>query len=604
MRTSIATVCLSGRLPEKLEAAARAGFDAVEIFDTDLISCELSPEAIASYCAELGLSIELFQPFRDFEGVEPSVLEANLRRADKKFEIARRLGTHRVLVCSNVASATVPYDEVAVEQLRVLGDLAQDHGVQVLYEALAWGRFVSTSDHAWRIVEAVNHSAVDLCLDSFHVLSRGRDLSFLDEIPGEKIGFLQIADAPEMDLDPLSWSRHHRVFPGEGSWDLAEFVSRVQARGYDGPISLEIFNDTFRAKDPVATAKDARRSLAVLEADLLRKAGPHADGVRPGPEPVSAIDFIELVGTGTNALRDTLRGLGFTCHGNHRRKDVELWTLGNARIVVNHGAPAELERILALGFSVADAEKFASRARELYGEIVDRDEVAGEAALYAVQAPDELEIYFTSDSDWVYEFGQESTGMSAGASPAHIDHLALAQPWDRADETRLFYRALLGLNSAQEIELAGASGLVRSRSLISPDDSVRIALNVLPSGVRAREGFSDHIAIAVAHLFDIVTQIKASGLVSFMPVPDNYYDDLEARATLHPELLKQLKDTGVMYDEAEGGTFLHIYTVPVGGVSFELLERQGKYAGYGEVNAPIRFAFQRDSTTHVRSGSA
>ena len=37
---SIATVSLSGGLPEKLEAAAAVGFDAVEMFENDLLTFE------------------------------------------------------------------------------------------------------------------------------------------------------------------------------------------------------------------------------------------------------------------------------------------------------------------------------------------------------------------------------------------------------------------------------------------------------------------------------------------------------------------------------------------------------------------------------------
>ena len=37
MRRSIATVCLSGMLREKLEAIAAARFDGVEIFENDLL---------------------------------------------------------------------------------------------------------------------------------------------------------------------------------------------------------------------------------------------------------------------------------------------------------------------------------------------------------------------------------------------------------------------------------------------------------------------------------------------------------------------------------------------------------------------------------------
>lgn len=68
MRTSIATVCLSGTLAEKLRAAADAGFDGVEIFEQDLTVSPHSPEQIRQRAADLGLTLDLFQPFRDFEG--------------------------------------------------------------------------------------------------------------------------------------------------------------------------------------------------------------------------------------------------------------------------------------------------------------------------------------------------------------------------------------------------------------------------------------------------------------------------------------------------------------------------------------------------------
>lgn len=87
MRTSIATVCLSGTLEEKLQAAATAGFDGVEIFEQDLIVSPNSPEATAALAAELGLSLDLYQPFRDFEGVDEEHFAANLARAEAKFQL-------------------------------------------------------------------------------------------------------------------------------------------------------------------------------------------------------------------------------------------------------------------------------------------------------------------------------------------------------------------------------------------------------------------------------------------------------------------------------------------------------------------------------------
>ncbi|MGO2648772.1 MAG: sugar phosphate isomerase/epimerase family protein, partial [Brevibacterium aurantiacum] len=90
MRTSIATVCLSGTLEEKLRAAARAGFDGVEIFEQDLVVSPDSPEAIAKLAGELGISLDLHQPFRDLEGVEEAQFQKNLKRAETKFQLMAR----------------------------------------------------------------------------------------------------------------------------------------------------------------------------------------------------------------------------------------------------------------------------------------------------------------------------------------------------------------------------------------------------------------------------------------------------------------------------------------------------------------------------------
>ena len=47
---SIATVCLSGGLGEKLEAATRVGFDGVEIFENDLLTFDGSPADVRRMC--------------------------------------------------------------------------------------------------------------------------------------------------------------------------------------------------------------------------------------------------------------------------------------------------------------------------------------------------------------------------------------------------------------------------------------------------------------------------------------------------------------------------------------------------------------------------
>ena len=217
---SIATVCLTGDLRSKLEAIARAGFGGVEIFENDLNSFDGSPADIRELCQRLGLAIVAFQPFRDFEGMPEPARSKNLLRAQRKFDVMEALGTDFMLVCSNVSPQSLADSDRIVEDLRELASLAQARGLRIGYEALAWGRHVSDYRDAWELVRRADHPALGVVLDSFHILSRGHDPAAIADIPRDKIFFVQVADAPLLDMDVLQWSRHFRCFPGQGRLPL------------------------------------------------------------------------------------------------------------------------------------------------------------------------------------------------------------------------------------------------------------------------------------------------------------------------------------------------------------------------------------------------
>ena len=107
-------------------------------------------------------------------------------------------------------------------------------------------------------------------LDTFHTFARKTDLKQIRSIPGDKIFLVQVADAPWLDMDVLSWSRHFRNFPGQGDLPCVDFMEAVQATNYAGPLSLEIFNDQFRAGSTRNVAIDGLRSLVFLM-DQLRE---------------------------------------------------------------------------------------------------------------------------------------------------------------------------------------------------------------------------------------------------------------------------------------------------------------------------------------------
>jgi 4-hydroxyphenylpyruvate dioxygenase len=581
----LATVCLSGTLEEKLVAAAEAGFDAVELFEPDLVGSPSRPSEVRERAAALGLRIALYQPFRDFEAVPDAVLQRNLRRAEAKFDVMEDLGADTVLACSTVAPESIPDDDLAAEQLHALAERAAARGLRVAYEALAWGRHVSEYDHAWRIVAAADHPALGVCLDSFHVLSRGSDPAGIRAIPADKLFFLQLADAPRLRMDVLQWSRHLRCFPGQGAFDLTSFCGHVLAAGYDGPLSLEVFNDVFRQADPGRTAVDAMRSLLVLEDRLGLGSLPEAPGLR-------GYAFAELA-VGPGSAEDAERildAVGFRHVGPHRSKPVQRWDSGGARVLLNHG-DAQGDGVAALAVESADAHDSVRRAEALLAPVLARRRSAGEADLAAVAAPDGTSVFFAGDDgEWLSDFVALGDHRPPAVSMLAIDHVALSQPFDAFDEAVLFYRTLLGLEPGASQDLAAPDGLVRSRAL--SDGVVRLALNVPVLGAQD-EPAAQHVAFRCEDVLSVARSMREHG-VDPLPIPDNYYDDLDARLELEPGLLAELRELDVLVDrDARGGTFLHCYTPAVGRVFFEVVERRGGYDGYGAADAPVRMAAQR-----------
>ena len=628
MRRAIATVSLSGMLREKLEAIAAARFDGVEIFENDLLQFPGSPRDVRRLCEDLGLRIDLFQPFRDFEGVGPAQLQRNLDRAERKFDLMQELGTELVLVCSNVQPNLETDPALMAAQLRELAERAGRRGLRIGYEALAWGTAVNRFAQAWDLVQRADHPHLGLILDSFHTLVLKDDWRRIAALPGERIFYVQLADAPWVHTDPLTHSRHCRCFPGQGEFDVAPFLGAVLDAGYTGPISLEIFNDEFRSAPARANAADAMRSLLWLEEQVRALPSLHAPhdthGAShrvplldpPAPPVHHGWSFLEFAVDAPTAERLSayIGALGFVRIGRHRSKHVELWGQGDVRIVLNleddsfarsyfelHGTSA-----CAVALATENAAAALARAEALGCTRVAGRVGANELTIPAVRAPDGSLVYFFDvhrggshgfEADFVIEHPLPEAAPFAPAG--RIDHIAQVIPAGHVERWVLFYRAVLGLQPKGQAVLHDPYGVIRSRPLESDNGALRYALNVSERDstavARSVGQFGGagvhHIAVEVPDAEGAVQRLRASG-ATLLPIPANYYDDLAARYGLPAELLARWQAAGLMFErDAAGGEFLHAYTVPFDGrFYFEIIQRRGGYSGYGAVDAPVRLA--------------
>ena len=618
MKTSIATVSISGNLREKLDAIAKAGFDGIEIFEQDFIADTGTPREIGDMIRDHGLEITLFQPFRDFEGLAGEARQRAFDRAQHKFDTMQELGAELILICSSVHPDALGGIDRAADDFRELGEIAAARSLRVGYEALAWGRHVNDHRDAWEIVRRADHPNIGLILDSFHTLARRIDPQTIRRIPSDRIFFVQLADAPSIDMDLLYWSRHFRNMPGEGDLDVTSFMRAVAATGYDGPVSLEIFNDHFRGGRPDGLARDGYRSLAALMDDVRRQEPDIRIGVPelPARVRVDGVAFVEFATQNEDAaaLGALLRSMGFVHVGDHVSKSVALWQQGDIRIVLNGETTGFADSAYArhgtticdVGLSVASAADTERRALALAAAPFSQPVGPGEMDIPAIRSVGGSVMHFIDEQSglsdvWAVEF--ESTGAQAqgNAGLTRIDHVAETMNYDEMLSWSLFYTSIFDMARAPMVDVVDPDGLVRSQAISAPDAAMRITLNGAEThrtlaGSFLAESFSgavQHVAFASEDIFSTARAMAELGFQA-LPMPVNYYSDLRARFSLDPEFLKRLEALSILYDEDGAGAFYQFYSRPfAGGLFFEVVQRTGGYDGYGGPNAPFRIAAQK-----------
>ncbi len=620
LRWSIASVCMGGALEGKFAAAAKAGFRAVELFENDLTFFDGKPRDARQLAADLGLEIVALQPFRDFEAMPDPMRRRNFERAERKLELMHDLGARLLCLCSNVSPEAIDDPEQAAADLAELADLARRHGMRIGYEALAWGRHVKDWTAAWDIVRAADRDNLGVVLDSFHICVRGNLIEPIASLPAERIALVQVADAPALAMDPLSLSRHYRCYPGQGDYPILDYLDAVTRSGYRGPLSLEIFNDQFRGASAAAIAVDGMRSLrAAGEALTAKRAArgeaPIADlAPLPPPPAVEGAEFIEFAASDADAseLIALVEGLGFHHAGRHRSKEVDLYAQGEINLVVNHEREGFAHSfsllhgpsVCALALRVDSIDKALERASSLECQSYAGKIGPGEATVPAVAGVEGSLIYFigAEDRGWRDDFATEPN-KAGGGRLRKVDHLSNVVRRGEFLSWSLFYRTVLGLTPQPQVEIADPHGAFFSRSLRSPNGELRIALNVGEGGAtgvsRFLEAFGgagfQQIALSTDDIFAAVEAAKARG-VAFLPIPDNYYDDLATRFDIAPDLLARMRALGVLYDRVKDGEFFHIYTETFQDrFFFEIVERHN-YDLFGAANTPVRLAAQASAT--------
>ena len=230
---------------ERFAAAAAAGFRSVESW-WPFATAAPSPgelDALAGLIEDSGLSLTGMNVYAGDMAAGERGIAADPRRADEllaSLSALRRIAGRTGCRAFNLLHGAVPRGHeaesrrTAVRSYRhaaaVMEDLEGGPGT-ILVEPLARGLNgaypLETAADALALMDEIDTPQVALLLDTFHLARNDVDMIALIEADAERIGHVQLADAPD------------RGEPGSGTVDFDGIGSALRARSYSGTVAAE-----------------------------------------------------------------------------------------------------------------------------------------------------------------------------------------------------------------------------------------------------------------------------------------------------------------------------------------------------------------------------
>jgi len=247
-------------LPDKIDAAAGAGFRAVELWNEDVFAYLKGGGTLDEVKERLtrhGLTVPSMIAIMGFVGNDDPGRELRLREARRRMEQARDLGAPFI-----VASPPLDMTDLArcgrdYAELLALG---REVGIRPAMEFLGFVRHVNSIAAVREIMERSGDPSATIVIDWFHMVrgdGRGTMFKDLRALKAEQIAIVHLDDVPYTKRF-REMSDGDRVFPGDGDIPLEDLFAVLKEIGYAGPVSLELFNEELWRRDPFEVARIGR----------------------------------------------------------------------------------------------------------------------------------------------------------------------------------------------------------------------------------------------------------------------------------------------------------------------------------------------------------
>jgi 2-keto-myo-inositol isomerase len=266
-------------LPQQIDVAADAGYQGIEPWVGDVKESSdkgRAPEEIAKQLRDRGVEVPSTIAFIPWIVEDARQRARGLEQARREMDLARRIGATRIAAPPAGARDNEHISlSAAAERYRALVDLGVSMGIVPQLELWGFSRVFSRLSEAVLIAMNSDHPQACLLLDVFHLYKGGSSFDELNFVSGRVLHVLHMNDYPAQP--PRSAiDDSFRVFPGDGVAPLGPMLRTLHENGFDGFLSLEVFNRDYWRQDAHLVARTGIHKMRAAVHSALAGSAPNS----------------------------------------------------------------------------------------------------------------------------------------------------------------------------------------------------------------------------------------------------------------------------------------------------------------------------------------
>jgi 2-keto-myo-inositol isomerase len=263
-------------LDKELEIAANVGFKAVEPWIEEIeafIKAGGTLKDLRKRAEDLGLTIAGAVGFAEWIVSDPAQRARGLEHMKRDMELISAIGGKHIAspaIGAHTAEQESPPLKVIAERYRAILELGTKTGVTPVLELWGFSKTLSRLGEVAYVAAEAQHSNACMLLDSYHLYKGGSDFAGLRLLNGAALPVFHINDYPASPpREKIDDS--HRVYPGDGVAPLGELFKTLNAIGFRGFLSVELFNEAYWKQPAPEVAKTAfEKTRAAVQKALAR----------------------------------------------------------------------------------------------------------------------------------------------------------------------------------------------------------------------------------------------------------------------------------------------------------------------------------------------